>query len=274
MSKILFIGDVVGKPGRKALAQVLPMWKEKYKPDVTIVNVENLAHGKGVTLSTMAEVDQLGVDCFTGGNHIFSKNALSNDCFEKYPNLIRPANYTSINHKDGTKSAPPGHGFYRFAKDGQQYLIINLSGQVFMEKQYDGEVSNPFSAIDSILSAESQKGDIIFVDFHAEVTSEKKSMGLYLDGRVTVMVGTHTHVPTADAHILPKGTAYITDVGMTGTLDSILGVKFQNALTKFLDPSQKFKNELEEEGKCQVNGVLIISDKLQAVSIEKLYQEI
>src|SRR4051812_47646372 len=115
MPKTLFIGDVVGKPGRKVLREVLPQWKEKYKPDAVIVNVENLAHGKGVTPSTLTEVDELGVDCFTSGNHIFKKGELSTECFEKYPKLIRPANY---------ESSFPGHGYYRFAKDGQQYLII------------------------------------------------------------------------------------------------------------------------------------------------------
>lgn len=265
--KILFIGDVVGKPGRKVLTQVLPMWKEKHKPDVTIVNVENLAHGKGVTPSTLAEIDSLGIDGFTSGNHIFKKNGLSAECFEKYDKLIRPANFLDN---------LPGHGFYRFSKNERQYLIINLNGQVFMEKQFEGEIRNPFLEIDRILASETQKGDIIFVDFHAEATSEKVAMGLYLDGRISAIVGTHTHIPTSDNRILPNGTAYITDVGMTGARDSVLGVKFQNALTKFLDPNAKFKNELEEAGVCQVNGVLveIESEKLKVKSIEKLYKEI
>ncbi len=301
MPKILFIGDVVGKPGRKALAQILPMWKEKYKPDVVIVNVENLAHGKGVTPSTLAEIDSLGVDCFTSGNHIFKKNGLSNECFEKYNKLIRPANFPQ---------ELPGHGFYRFSKTihphltsplkgeekdsgtspqvplprgeglgegggSQQFLVINLNGQVFMEKQFDGAIDNPFLTIDRLLSSESQKGDIIFVDFHAEATSEKIAMGYYLDGRVTVLVGTHTHVPTADARILSGGTGYITDVGMVGTLNSVIGVKKENVLRKFLNPEEKFVNELEETGVMQVNGVLIeVGDDGKAVKIEKLYREI
>ncbi len=277
MSKILFIGDIVGKPGRKILAQVLPMWKEKYKPDVVIVNVENLAHGKGVTPSTLAEVDALGVDCFTSGNHIFDKEELAKTCFEKYPQLIRPANL------DGNF---PGFGYYRFSTPpsplfgkegggaGQQFLVINLHGQVFCEKFFDGKIANPFLAVDKLLTQEGQKGDIIFIDFHAEATSEKKTMGSYLDGRIHALVGTHTHVATADAHIMPKGTAYISDVGMTGSRDSALGVKFQNALTKFLDPNAKFKNELEEAGVMGVNGVLVeIGDDGKAVGIEKLYEE-
>lgn len=275
MPKILFIGDVVGKPGRKVLAQVLPQWKEKYQPDAVIVNVENLAHGKGVTPSTLAEVDALDVDCFTSGNHIFKKGDLSTECFEKYPKLIRPANF-------GDSLA--GHGYYRFSKNnpaspdasqgGQQYLIINLNGQVFMEKQFDGEVANPFLALDKLISEQSQKGDIIVVDFHAEATSEKVAMGIYANGRAAGVFGTHTHIPTADARVLNSGTAYITDVGMTGTRDSVLGVIAENALLRFLEKG-KFVNEVEENGVLQINGVLVeIDNNQKAVKIEKLYQEI
>lgn len=263
MAKILFIGDVVGKPGRQALAQVLPMWKETYQPDAVIVNVENLAHGKGVTLSTLAEVDALGVDCMTGGNHIFKKPQFVEECFAKYPKLIRPANFGGAN---------PGFGYYRFAKNSQQYLMINLNGQVFMENQFAGVLENPFLAIDKLLEREAQKNDIILVDLHAEATSEKIAFGWHVDGRVAGVFGTHTHVPTADARILPQGTAYVTDVGMTGSLNSVIGVKTQNVLKKFLE-QDKFVNELEEAGPLQVNGVLVEtgSDK---PSIQKLYQEV
>ncbi len=266
MPKILFIGDVVGKPGRKALRQVLPQWKEKYKPGVVIVNVENLAHGKGVTPSTLAEIDDLGIDCYTSGNHIFKKGELSAASFEQYPKLIRPANF-------GDSFA--GHGYYRFSKNDQQYLIINLNGQVFMEKQFDGQISNPFLAVDQLIAEQSQKGDIIIVDFHAEATSEKVAMGLHLNGRVAGVFGTHTHIPTADARILSGGTGYITDVGMVGTRDSILGVIPNNALKKFLDENEKFVYEVEEEGVLQINGVLMeVDENLKAVKIEKLYKEI
>lgn len=265
MPKILFIGDVVGKPGRKVLRQVLPMWKEQYKPDVVIVNVENLAHGKGVTLNTLAEIEALGVDAMTSGNHIFKKSAFVEECFGKYSKLIRPANF------GGTFA---GHGYYRFEKNGQQYLVINVNGQVFMEKQFDGEISNPFFAIDGILEQQRQKDDIIIVDFHAEATSEKVAMGYYLDGRVTSIYGTHTHVPTADARVLPNSTAFITDVGMTGTLNSVIGVKKENVLAKFLE-KDRFVNELEEEGVLQINGVLVeTSADGKAAKITKLYQEV
>ena len=313
MVKILFIGDVVGKSGRKILKEVLPQWREKYQPDAVIVNVENLAHGKGVTPSTLAELDSLDIDCYTSGNHIFSKKDLSAECFEKYDKLIRPANYPA---------SLPGHGYYRFSKevqspsilqsnldtlsapsDGasppkgekdrvlrstQQFLVINLNGQVFMEKQFDGTIDNPFLAVDRLILDQSQKGDIIIVDFHAEATSEKVALGYYLDGKVTAVLGTHTHVPTADYRVLPGGTAHTSDVGMTGALNGVLGVKKENALKKFLDPSAKFKNEPEEEGALQINGVLIEvesekarpersgaeSNGLKVESIIKLYQEI
>jgi metallophosphoesterase (TIGR00282 family) len=266
MTKILFIGDVVGKPGRRILSQVLPMWKEKYKPDAVIVNVENLAHGKGVTLNTLAEVDSLGIDCFTGGNHIFDKEDQIKECFENYPKLIRPYNI---------EGSHPGYGYYRFSKSDQQYLVINIHGTIFCDKYFDGQLTNPFTAVDELIKQESQKGDIIFVDFHAEATSEKKTMGYYLDGRVTAIAGTHTHVPTSDAHVMPKGSGFITDVGMTGTRDSALGTKFENALKKFLDPSAKFVNEIEEAGILQINGILVeLDSNTKAVKIEKLYQEI
>jgi metallophosphoesterase (TIGR00282 family) len=277
MARILFIGDIVGKPGRKVLREVLPQWKEKYKPDVTIVNVENLAHGKGVTPKTLAEIDQLGIDCYTSGNHIFNRLDYATECFDKYPNFIRPANF---------EGSLPGHGYYRFAKENgnkgnkggdgdQQYLIINLNATVFMEKQYDGAISNPFFALDRLLLDQAQKNDIIIVDFHSGATSEKVAMGLYADGRVAAILGTHTHVPTADARVLPKGTAYISDVGMTGPLSGVIGVKFNNVIKKFLEPETKFKNEVEEEGPMQINGALIETDENQkATKIEKLYQEI
>jgi hypothetical protein len=265
MSKILFIGDIVGKGGRKVLLEVLPQWKTEYKPDAVIVNVENIAHGKGVTVNTMESIAPLNIDAYTSGNHVFDKKELAEEVFEKYPNIIRPSNYTGN---------WPGHAYYRFSKNDQQYLILNLNATVFMEKQFEGPIANPFLAVDQLLLDQGQKGDIIIVDFHSEATSEKIAFGYHLDGRVTGIFGTHTHVPTADARVLPGGTAYISDVGMTGARDGVLGVKKQNALTKFLDPSQKFKNEVEEDGVMQINGVLVeTGENGKAVKITKLYQE-
>ena len=264
MAKVLFIGDIVGKGGRRVLRQVLPQWREKYKPDVVIVNVENMAHGKGVTPSTLAELDELNIDCYTSGNHIFNKDAAG--CFEKYDKLIRPENYEFLLDKAKQKQSVPGHGYYRFAKT----LNPHLSRFAF-----DGVIGNPFLVIDEILTREGQKGDIIIVDFHSEATSEKVAFGYYSDGRVTAVFGTHTHVPTADARILPGGTAYISDVGMTGPRDGVIGVKKENVLRKFLHPEEKFKNEVEEDGILQINGVLMETGPAgKAVQIEKLYQEI
>lgn len=271
MVKILFIGDIVGKPGRKALREVLPIWKEQYSPDAVIVNVENMAHGKGVTLNTMSAIEDLGIDCYTSGNHVFDKGVLSNECFEKYPNLIRPENYTSLGEE---KSAVPGYGYYRFSKNNQQYLVINLNGQVFMEKQFKGEISNPFFVLDKLILEQGQKNDIIVVDFHSEATSEKIAFGFYCDGKVTAVLGTHTHVATADSRVLPGGTAYVSDVGMTGPLNSVIGVKIQNSLDLFLGKKEKFVMEPEEQGPAMINGVLIEAEESKAIKIEKLYKEV
>jgi metallophosphoesterase (TIGR00282 family) len=264
MSKILFFGDVFGKPGRAALAQALPGFREQYNPDVVIVNVENMAHGKGVTMSTMAEMSALNIDCFTSGNHVFKKGELSFECFEKYPNLIRPSNY------EGTY---PGHGFYRFAKNDQQYLVINLNGQVFFEKQFESEIKNPFFALDEILTQEAQKGDIIIVDFHAEATSEKQAMGWHADGRATGVFGTHTHVPTADARILKQGTAFCTDVGMCGPRDSVIGASISNVVDSFLEKA-KYRLEVADSEMAIVNGIYIETDGPKAIKVEKLQKEI
>lgn len=260
MTKILFFGDVVGRPGRHALAQVLPMLKKEYSADVVIVNVENMAHGKGVTPSTMQELAELGIHAYTSGNHVFSKGEHSTAAFEQFENLIRPANY------EGTW---PGHGHYRFSVNGQQILLININGKVFFETQFRGEISNPFFAIDTILANESQKDDIIVVDFHAEATSEKVAMGWHLDGRASVVVGTHTHIPTADARILPKGTAYVTDLGMVGPENSVLGAKIEAAMSPFLDQG-KFSYEVAEGNEVIVNALFIETDGPRAIKVEKI----
>lgn len=264
MSKILFFGDIMGKPGRKAIAQVLPQLKAEHNPDIVIANVENLAHGKGVTLSTMQDLVNAGVDVFTSGNHVFDKAPQAKECFEKYPNLIRPVNY------DNTY---PGHGFYRFSKNGQQYLVVNLGGKVFFENQFRGSIANPFFEMDKLLLNESQKGDIIIVDFHAEATSEKIAMGWYLDGQVTSLFGTHTHVPTADYQILPKGTSYVTDAGMTGPKNSVIGVEVENSLNMFLEKS-KFIMDVAEKGPAMLNALLVETDGGKAIKIEKIYKEV
>ncbi len=269
MATILFFGDIMGKPGRRALARVLPALREEHAPDLVIANVENLAHGKGVTAKTLQELVDAGVDVFTSGNHVFDKADQAAECFAKFPQLIRPANYVGDY---------PGSGYYRITKNSQSYLIINLGGQVFFEKQFDGAITNPFFKLDELLSQEAQKGDIIVVDFHAEATSEKIAMGWHADGRIAAMLGTHTHVATADARILPQGTAFVTDVGMTGSLTSVIGVKIENALNTFLEKS-KFKMDVAEDGPVMVNAMLVEIDNSEidhskASKIEKIYKEI
>ncbi len=264
MTKILFFGDIVGKPGRHGLAQVLPMLKEDYQPDVVIANVENMAHGKGVTPSTMKELSDLGIHAFTSGNHVFSKGEQSAQAFEQYENLVRPINY------EGTW---PGHGYYRFSVNGQQILLINVNGKVFFETQFRGTISNPFFAITELLEKETQKGDIIIVDFHAEATSEKVAMGWHLDGKVTLLVGTHTHIPTADAKILPQGTGYVTDIGMVGPENSVLGAVIENALNPFLETG-KFSYEVADGNEVIVNGLYVEIENGKTVKIEKILKRI
>jgi metallophosphoesterase (TIGR00282 family) len=238
--------------------------KDEYKPDLVIANVENLAHGKGVTIPTLRELSDLGVEVFTSGNHVFDKVPQSEQAFSEFPNLIRPTNYAE---------QYPGVGFYRFSKNGQHYLIINLNGGVFFEKQFRGTIQNPFFALDSLLTQESQKDDIILVDFHAEATSEKVAMGWYADGRVAGVFGTHTHIPTADARILPQGTGYVTDAGMTGPANSVIGAKTQNALATFLE-QDRFRMEPEEEGPAVVNAVFLETENTKAIKIEKIQRYI
>lgn len=254
----------MGRPGRRATAQVLPMWKDELGVDVVIGNVENLAHGKGITLNTMAEMESLGFDAYTSGNHVFDTGPHSAACFDKYDKIIRPHNYVGDY---------PGTGYYRFAKNGQQYLVINLSGKVFMEAGGKWEINNPFFTFDELLQSQSQKDDIIIVDLHAEATSEKAAFGWHVDGRATVVYGTHTHVPTSDERLLPKGTAYLTDVGMTGAKDSVIGVVPQAALDMFLEQG-KFKVEIPESGLVTVNALLVETDGSKPTRMERLQKEV
>lgn len=261
--KILFFGDIVGKPGRRAVATVLPQLKEEYQPDLTIANAENLAHGVGVTRKTLDECQKAGVDFFTSGNHIFKKP----DVYEIFKDagapLIRPANYPD---------EVPGHGYQTILVGTKSVLVINLNGQVFIEEQF----SNPFHAVDAILG-EHKKEELagILVDFHAEATSEKVAFGWYLDGRVSAVIGTHTHVPTADATILPHGTAYLTDVGMVGLKDSVIGVDKNIIVQKFLG-QEGLAHDISEHGRCVVNATLISIDpeSQKTKKFEKIYREI
>jgi 2',3'-cyclic-nucleotide 2'-phosphodiesterase len=269
MTKLLFIGDIMGRPGRRGLAQVLPLLKEQYNPDVIIGNVENLTHGKGIVAHHIEQLNELGFDAYTSGNHVFDSGPRAEECFDKFDNIIRPANYESLNEEI---SIVPGKGFYRFSKNDQQFLVINLGGQVFFEKQFRGTIGNPFFAFDRIYENEAQKGDIIIVDLHAEATSEKNALAWHVDGRASIVYGTHTHIPTADTKILPQGTLLQTDIGMSGARDSVLGVVVQNSLDVFLG-NGKFKLEIPETGPAVVNGLLVDMEDGKVINFQRLQQE-
>ena len=218
--KILCIGDIVGKSGRSYLADNLKMIVRENEIDFIIANGENSAHGVGITVSIYEELLGYGIDIITLGNHAWAKKEII-DYIDETKKLIRPANYPQ-----GT----PGKGYVIYEKKGKKIAVINLCGRVYMEC-----LECPFKTIDAILNDIGNRADMIIVDFHAEATSEKQAMGWYLDGKVTAVFGTHTHVQTSDERILPKGTGYITDVGMTGPMDSILGVERDIIINKFLN---------------------------------------
>ncbi|PIY96667.1 MAG: TIGR00282 family metallophosphoesterase [Candidatus Kerfeldbacteria bacterium CG_4_10_14_0_8_um_filter_42_10] len=261
--KILFFGDIVGKIGRKAIRLAIPILKKRYGPDLIIANIENLAHGKGITEKTLNEVKESGIDIFTSGNHIFKREEGLDLLANKDSLVIRPANYP-----EGTA----GYGEKLVEIGTKKLLVINLIGRVFFEEDFD----SPFKKLDEILETHT-KDDLsgIIIDFHAEATSEKVALGWYADGRVSAVLGTHTHIPTADAKILPKGTAYITDIGMVGPKESVLGVKKEIIIEKFLK-DLPIIFDIPEEGIVQINAVLITIDTKtkKAKKIELIDQEI
>ena len=239
--KVLMIGDVVGSIGCDFLARKLPALKREHQVDITVVNGENSADGNGITAASARSLYQAGADIITTGNHAFQRrNELH--LFED-ANILRPANYPD---------ACPGHGYTVYDMGSSRAAFVNLQGVLFMEP-----LANPFDTMDRILKALDTPN--IFVDLHAEATSEKRALAHYLTGKVTAVIGTHTHVPTADASILGSHTAYLTDVGMTGAEDSVLGVNKAIAIDKLrLHLPVAFK---EAEGPCWLCGVLIEYDK-------------
>jgi hypothetical protein len=251
-TKILFFGDVIGAIGRKGLSLALPELREELRPDFVIANVENLSHGRGVSPKTLEELDKLGVDAYTSGNHVW-ENQTGLACFADRrwkDRLVRPANIFP-NY--------PGIGFTRLTKNGQTIILANLSGLLFMKEE--GE--SPFLVFDriekDIVGANNHSPLPIIVDLHAEATSEKEAFGHYVDGRAAAVLGTHTHIPTADAKILEKGTAYITDVGRVGGHDSVVGFEKNAAVKRFLGPEEK-AYEPTPKGKIEVNAVLLTLD--------------
>jgi 2',3'-cyclic-nucleotide 2'-phosphodiesterase len=254
--RILFIGDIVGRPGRELVRQGLQAIVDHHRIDLVIANAENSAAGFGITREIGDQLLDWGVDVMTSGNHIWDKKEAL-DYIGTEPRLLRPANYPA---------GAPGNGSYLArTRDGRSVGVVNVMGRVFMLN-----IDDPFAVVLREIEALKQRTRIVFVDFHAEATSEKVAMGWHLDGKVTAMVGTHTHVQTADERILPKGTAYLTDVGMTGPHDSIIGVEVSAALSRFLTAlPQKFETAT---GNPRLNAVVVDADEQsgRATSIERL----
>lgn len=255
--RILFIGDIFASGGRGIVAENLNRLITEYKVDLAIANAENSAGGFGITPSIAEELLSLGLDVLTGGNHSFDKREIY-DYYEHQPRLLRPANYPEGLNGNGV--------FTGTARNGASYAVINLQGRAHM-----AHTDCPFRKADSILAALGGNIKIRFVDFHAELTSEKMAMGWYLDGRATAMIGTHTHIPTADARILPGGLAYQTDAGMTGPYLSVIGVDKDIIIRRFLTG---LSGRMEAaRGGVELHGVLINADETtgKATAIDRIY---
>ena len=245
---------MVGGIGRRALAALLPGLRERHRPDFVVVNGENAAGGVGITQKTARELLELGADAITLGNHAYRHREVY-EYLDREPRVIRPANYPR---------GSPGRGHTVVEAAGQRLGVVNLSGQVFLSA-----VRSPFAEADALLAELSDRSDAVMVDMHAEATSEKVAMGWHVDGRALACVGTHTHVPTADARVLPGGTAYVTDVGMTGPRGGVIGVKREQALERFLTLTQvRFETSDEDPW---LNAVVVEGDSNgRAVAIEQV----
>lgn len=241
---ILYVGDITGKLGRITVKQLLADIIAKHRVDFVIAQGENVSHGKGLQSNHAIELEQSGVDFFTGGNHSLTRT----DYLEKGSNAIRPANLPK-----GT----PGKGLALAETPFGKLLIVSLQGQV-VGADATKQIPNPLETIDQILEEHKKVSRIgTIVNFHGDYSSEKVVIGQYLDGRVTAVIGDHWHIPTADADILPGGTAHITDVGMTGALDSSLGVKTEIIVARWRNPEARVRNEMEEDGRRQFCAVLV-----------------
>jgi 2',3'-cyclic-nucleotide 2'-phosphodiesterase len=257
--RILYIGDVVGQPGRRALHQKLEHVIDREKIDFTIVNIENAAGGFGVTEAIMEELSELPINAYTSGNHIWDKKDFV-DNYDHYPHVIRPANYPSGN---------PGKGsVIRQTASGVKVAVLQFMGNVFMPP-----CENPFHCADRELKALDDT-KVIIVDIHCEATSEKQAMGRFLDGRVSGVFGTHTHVPTADERILPNGTAFQTDIGMTGAYDSVIGFRPEEALHRFLMNTPR-KLEVAKKD-IRLSGVMVEVDETtgRATSVSRIHEKL
>jgi len=256
--RILFIGDVFGHPGRRITKEKLPELTREFSPEVIIANGENAAGGFGITPALVDELLDAGIDVLTSGNHIWDKKEIFS-YFDQHTDgrLLRPANYPG---------SVPGPGVYRGrTKSGVEYAVLNLQGRVFMPS-----LECPFRTADALLAQLPDSVRVRVVDMHAEATSEKRALGWYLDGRVTAVVGTHTHIPTADETVLPKGSAYITDLGMSGPYDSVIGMEKQAVIRKFLD-QMPARFEVAK-GDPRISCVVIEADPTEgrALSIQRV----
>lgn len=250
--RLLFIGDVVGGPGRRGLRETMPALREQHRPDLIVVNGENSAGGMGITERTANDIFDTGAGVITTGNHVY-RHRDAYPYLEREQRVIRPANYPSGN---------PGRGHTLVEAGGMRIAVINLSGGVGLKV-----ARSPFDAVDAIL--ERLDADAAIVDFHAEVSSEKVAMGWHLDGRVAAVLGTHTHVPTADARVLPEGTAFISDVGMTGSRQSILGVRIEDALGALIT-QMPTRFETADEDVWVMGALVDVNERGLADSIEPL----
>ena len=240
--RALFVGDVFGNPGRRVLKPALRLLRERHAPDVVVVNGENAAAGAGLTPETAEEIFRAGADVITSGNHVWDRKEVV-PLLERNGRVLRPANYPD---------PAPGSGVCLLeATDGTPVAVVNLQGRVFM-----AAVDDPFRAMDAILDELHGRARVILVDLHAEATSEKQAFGWYVDGRVTAVLGTHTHVPTADARVLPKGTAFVCDVGMTGPYTSVIGMDKDVVVERFLT-QRPFRMVPAEGGDVRVAAVLV-----------------
>lgn len=255
--KILMVGDIFGRPGRNFFAEITPKLKAEKKIDVIVANGENAAHGSGLGVSTFNELLSSGADIITTGNHVWSNKEIF-EIIDREPFLLRPANYP-----EGT----PGKGFCIFPYRAKNIGVINVMGRTFLNP-----IDCPFICAEKIVRQIQSQCDIILVDFHAEATSEKIALAYFLDGKVTAVVGTHTHVQTADERILPEGTGYITDLGMTGILDSVIGLDTESVVERFIS-CRKGKFTIAEKGARVYSAVLLdIDDKTNKMkNIERIY---
>jgi metallophosphoesterase (TIGR00282 family) len=252
-ARILFVGDVVGGLGRRTLLDCLPTLRERYAPTFVVVNAENIAGGVGITPKTADELLDKGVDAITLGNHTYRRKEIY-PYLDSEPRIVRPANFLR---------SQPGHGTCVLERDGLRLGVVNLSGNLYLRAG-----RSAFTEIEAAL-AELGEVDHVLVDMHAEATSEKVAMGWHLDGRVTAVLGTHTHVPTADARVLSHGTAYITDVGMTGPRGGVIGVKREQAIESLLT-QMPVRFETSEQDPWLMGALVSCSRRLRADSIEQI----